>query len=68
MPSDPIYNVLKELFKKVDEISIEKNGFFKNEAKKEQYESSFMIAFRKYQAAKYHYNNRCRISLEEENY
>jgi len=57
MPDDPIFNVLKELFKKIDEAPIGGDGFFKNDTEKEQYESSFMIAFRKYQGAKYHYNN-----------
>lgn len=57
MPDDPIFNVLKELFLKIDKTPIKEDGFFKNETEKEQYESSFMIAFRKYQGAKYHYNN-----------
>jgi len=57
MPDDPIFNVLKELFKKIDEAPIDEDGIFKDEIEKEQYESSFMIAFRKYQGAKYHYNN-----------
>ncbi len=57
MPDDPIFNVLKKLFLKIDNTPIKEDGFFKNKTEKEQYESSFMIAFRKYQGAKYHYNN-----------
>ena len=57
MPDDPIFNVLEELLKKIDEAPIDEDGFFKDETEKEQYESSFMFAFRKYQGAKYHYNN-----------
>ncbi len=57
MPQDPIFDTLKKLFKKIDEASIGEDEFFSDETKKEQYESSFMIAFRKYQGAGYHYNN-----------
>lgn len=57
MPNDPILNVLKELFKKINIAPIGKDSFFNEKIKKEQYESSFTVAFRKYQGAKYHYNN-----------
>ena len=57
MPQDPIFSVLEKLFKKIDEAPIDEDGIFEDETKKEQYESSFMIAFRKYQGAGYHYNN-----------
>lgn len=57
MSNNSVWYVLDELFKKLDNAQILSNTIFSNEDDKQKYETKFMYAFRKYQAAKYHYNN-----------
>ncbi len=57
MSNNSVWYVLDEFFKKLDNAPISSKNIFSNEDDKQNYETKFMYAFRKYQAAKYHYNN-----------
>ncbi len=52
-----IFEVLDNCFTKLDNAPISPDGMFTSERDKERYETVFMYAFRKYQAAIYHYKN-----------
>ncbi|GAI04493.1 unnamed protein product, partial [marine sediment metagenome] len=56
MSNNSVWYVLDEFFKKLDNAPISSKNIFSNEDDKQNYETKFMYAFRKYQAAKYHYN------------
>lgn len=55
MIEDSVFKKIKELYELIDNAPSGQDEFFLDETEKETYESSFTIAFRKYQGAQYHY-------------
>lgn len=53
--------LLNDYFKRLDAVQISSEGTFTTEKDKERYETLFMYALRKYQAAVYHFDNVKRI-------
>jgi len=51
-----LFDRLDSYFKKLDGIQLEKNDLFSTFEDKERYETHFMYAIRKYNAALYHFN------------
>lgn len=52
-----VFEVLNNYLIKLDNAPISPDGMFTSERDKERYEKTFIYAFRKYQAAIYHYKN-----------
>lgn len=55
--SSKLSEILDNYFNRMDNAQIIPNGIFQSENDKERYETQLMFAFRKYQAAVYHYEN-----------
>lgn len=59
---------MDDYFKKLDNAPLFPDSLFKNNEEKENYETKLMFSFRKYQAARYHFQKVMKYLKEEENY
>ena len=57
---------MDEYFKKLDKVPLFPSSKFKNDEEKEHYETQLMFAFRKYQAAQYHFKNVLKFLKEDD--
>lgn len=63
--ADRVFEVFDAYFRLLDEAPVTATGFFVSEDDKERYETRFMYAFRKHEAALYHYGNVLRFLRED---